>query len=95
MHIISQVPLCAQHNRVSMMSIQKHTQAYADGTITQLCRIVPEGLDSVTVEQIKTFFKRCRDYENAYREGVTGREVEEDVILYKSHTCRCVYSEHS
>ena len=27
---------------------KKHTRAYADGTITQLRKIVPEGLDSVT-----------------------------------------------
>ena len=69
-----------------------HTRAYANGTITRLRRIVPEGLDSVTIEQKKKFFKTCQDYENAYREGVTGREVEEHVKLYKSH--RRVYSEH-
>ena len=65
-------------------------------THTSLCRwhnntrIVPEGLDSVTAQQIK---KTCRDYENAYREGGTWREVEECVKLYKSG--RRVYSEHS
>ena len=72
---------------------KKHTRAYADGTITRLRRIVPEGLDTVTVEQIKKFFKTCRDYEAAYREGGTGREIEERVKLYKSH--RRVYNEHS
>ena len=69
---------------------KKHTRAFADGTITRLQRIVPEGLDSVTAQQIKKFFKTCQ---NAYREGGTGREVEERVKLYKSH--RRVYSEHS
>ena len=34
---------------------KKHTRAYADGTITRLRKIVPEGLDSITVEQIKMF----------------------------------------
>ena len=47
----------------------------------------------MTAQQIKKFFKTCRDYENAYREGGTGREVEERVKLYKSD--RRVYSEHS
>ena len=61
---------------------KKHTRAYADGTITRLRKIVPEGLDSVTIEQMKKFF---RNYENAYREGGTGREVEEHVKIYKSH----------
>ena len=59
---------------------KKHTRAYADGSITRLRKIVPEGLDSVTVK----FFKTCRDYEQAYREGGKGREVEQ-VMMYKSH----------
>ena len=45
---------------------KKHTRAYADGTITRLRRIVPEGLVSVTTDQIKKFFRTCRDYEKAY-----------------------------
>ena len=73
---------------------KKHTLAYADGTITRLRKIiVPEGLDSVSVEQIKKFFRTCRDYERAYREGGNGREVEERVKVYKSH--RRVYNQHS
>ena len=64
---------------------KKHTRAYADGTITRLRKVVPEGLDSVTIDQMKKFFKTCRDYERAYREGGSGREVEERVKLYKSH----------
>lgn len=35
---------------------KKHTKAYADGTITKLRKIVPESLDSVTVNQIKKCF---------------------------------------
>ena len=64
---------------------KKHTRAYADGTITRLRKSVPEGCDSVTVEQIKMFFRTCRDYERAYQEGGTGKEVEERVEVYKSH----------
>jgi len=55
---------------------KKHTHAYADGTITKLRKIVPQGLNSITLEQIKKFFRTCRDYERAYREGGTGKEVE-------------------
>ena len=54
-------------------------------TITRLRKILPEGLDSVTVEQIEKFFRTCRDYEKAYREGGTGREVEEREKMHKSH----------
>ena len=64
---------------------KKYTRAYADGTITRLRKIVPEGLNSVTQDQIKKYFATCREYERAYREGVTGRDVEERVKVYKSH----------
>ncbi len=64
---------------------KKHTRAYANGFIVRLRKIVPEGLDSVSTETIKKFFRTCRDYEKAYREGLTGREVENRVKVYKSH----------
>lgn len=66
---------------------KKHTRAYADGTITKLRKIVPEGLDSVTLDQIKKYFTTCRHYDRA---GGTGRDVEERVKVYKSH--RRVYN---
>ena len=43
---------------------------------------VPEGVDSVTLDQIRKYFRTCLDYEKAYREGGTGREVEERVKMY-------------
>ena len=58
-----------------------------EGTITRLRKIVPQGLDSVTLEQIKKNFRTCRDYERVYR------EVEGRVKMYKSH--RRVYSQQS
>ena len=64
---------------------RKPTRAYADGTIIRLRTIVPEGLDSVRVEQIKMFFRTCQDYKRVYRVGGTGREVEQRVKVYKSH----------
>ena len=64
---------------------KQYTRKHANGSIVRLRQIVPEGLDSVTVEQIKKYFRTCRDYERAYREGVTGKAVEEQVKVYKSH----------
>ena len=64
---------------------KQHTRAYAHGTITRLRKIVPEGLDSVSTDMIRKFFRTCRDYERAYREGGTGREVEQAVKTYNSH----------
>lgn len=69
---------------------KKYTRTYANGTITRLRKIVPEGLDSVTLDQMKKYVRTCREYENAYREGGTGKEVEERVKMYKSH--RRVYN---
>ena len=64
---------------------KKHTRAYANGSIIRLRQLVPEGLNSVTTERIKKFFRTCRDYERAYREGLQRKAVEEKVKLYKSH----------
>ena len=51
-----------------------HTRQYANGTITKLRQIVPEGLQTVTSEMIKKFFITCRMYEKVYREGKTGKK---------------------
>ena len=39
----------------------------------------------MSIEMIKKFFRLCRDYENAYREGLTGKDVETRIKVYKSH----------
>ena len=44
-----------------------------------------KGLDSVSTEMIQKFFRTCRDYEHAYREGLIGKAIEERVKVYKSH----------
>ena len=72
---------------------KKYTRAYANGTITLLRKIVPDGLDSVTLEQIKKFCRTCRDFERAYREGVSWGQVTEQVKVYKCH--RRVYAQQS
>ena len=53
---------------------KKYTRAHVNGTILRLRKIVPEGLDSVSVEQIEKYFRTCRDYERAYREVVQGEK---------------------
>ena len=69
---------------------KKYTRAHCNGSITRLRRIVPEALETVSVELMNKFFSTCRLYEMAYREGKTGKDVEGAVKLYKSH--RRVYS---
>ena len=38
---------------------KKHTRAYANGSIVRLRWLVPEGLDNVTTDMIKKFFRTC------------------------------------
>ena len=64
---------------------KKHTRAYANGKINTLRKIVPEGLESCSKELIYKFFRKCRDYEQAYRNGSDGSEVDKVVKVYKSH----------
>ena len=46
---------------------KKYTRAYANRTITQLRKIVPDRLNQVTLEQIRKFFCTCREYESLQR----------------------------
>ena len=39
----------------------------------------------MTVDDIRKYFRRARDYEKAYRDGEIGAAVEEAVKIYKSH----------
>ena len=61
-----------------------HTRAFTDATITWFNKIVPDRLDSVTVKQMKKFFRTCRDYDQAYREGASGSVVEKCVKVYSA-----------
>ena len=61
---------------------KKHTRAYCNGSIVRLRKIVPEALETVSIDN---FFATCRLYEKAYREGHIGVAVESAVKQYKSH----------
>ena len=64
---------------------KRHTRAYANGSIVRLRKIVPEGLETVTMDMINRFFLTCNDYEKAYREGYTTQNVDSIVKIHKSH----------
>ena len=76
---------------------KRHTRAYANGSIVRPRQLVPEGLNNVTKEQnlIKKFFRLCREYERVYREGHTGKEVEDKIKIYKSHRRVSINSSNS
>lgn len=53
--------------------------------ITRLRKIVPEGLKSCPPDMIWKYFRTCRDYESVSIEGCSGKDVEIEVKVYKSH----------
>lgn len=64
---------------------KKYSRAYCNGTVTRLREIVPKALSTCTTEMILKIFMTCRDYEKAYREGCTCKNVDALVREYKSH----------
>ena len=49
-------------------------------------RTVIPALESVRLDTIRKYFRKCREYMQAYREGNTGGStVEKAVQKYKSH----------
>ena len=70
-----------------------YCRAFTNFTLTRLRQIIEPALDSVTVDLIRKYARKSRDYEKAYRDGnKAGKAVEDAVKLYKSH--RKVFSEH-
>ena len=70
----------------------RSTKAYCKYTLPSLRNTIPLGLDSVTVENIQNFHRKCRHYVYAYMEGhVAGGALENQVKKYKtavkSHRC--------
>ena len=70
-----------------------YCRAYTNFTLIRLRQIINPALDFVTVDNIRKFARKARDYEQAYREGhKAGKAVEDAVKVYKSH--RRVFSEN-
>lgn len=71
---------------------KRYSRAHSNFTFAKLREIINPALDSVTLDLIRRYYRKVRDYERAYVEGNTaGKEVEAAVKLYKSH--RRVFSE--
>ncbi len=62
---------------------KQYTKAYSKFNIHSLRVNIPNGLDSVTVDNIKNFFLKARHYMFAYLEEVAvGSELEKLVKMY-------------
>ena len=64
---------------------KKHTKSYGDYTLPTMRKLIPEALNSVTVDNIRKYFQKTRDYERAYRQGHGGLALETAVKFCKSH----------
>jgi hypothetical protein len=84
--IVSSIPLSVYGANRS--AIQRHTRKY---TIQSLRINIPRGLDSVTVDNIRNYFRKAREYMFAYLEEVpVGSDLENHVKMYKkSITSHC------
>lgn len=58
-----------------------YTKAYCKYTLVALRETIPQGLDSVTLDQIKNFHRKCRNYMFAYFEGHVA--LEKQIKKYK------------
>ena len=73
---------------------KRYCRAYTNFTLVKLRQILNPALESVSTDLIRKYFRKAKDYEKAYSEGLkAGREVEKAVKKYKSH--RRVFSETS
>lgn len=65
---------------------KQYTRSHCDYSFPGLEGTVPIGLASVELETIRKYFRKCREYMQAYRDGnAGGDEVEKAVKQYKSH----------
>ena len=69
---------------------KRYTRAHTNYTIQRLRLIVPDGLDSVSIENIKNYFRKSRNYMFAYMEGYAGggeleTQIKKYKKIYKSH----------
>ena len=56
---------------------KRYWHTYTNSTLTKLREILDPALDSVTVELMRKYFRKVREYEKAYLEGKkAGKEVE-------------------
>ena len=64
---------------------KRYTRAHTNFTLPRLRTLIQPALDSVSLDLIRKYFRKARDYERAYREHYKGGvEVEQAVKKFKS-----------
>ena len=62
-----------------------YTSTHCKYTFEGLERTITPAFDSVSLDSIRKYFQKTRDYIHAYRDGHSGLEAEVAVKVYKSH----------
>ena len=63
-----------------------YSRAHCDYSFTDIEQTIIPALEFVHIDTIQKYFRKCREYMQAYREGKSvGASVESAVHLYKSH----------
>ena len=63
-----------------------YTRTHCDYSFPNLEKIIDTALDSVSIELIRKYFRKVREYQRAYREGnALGKEMHNILKKYKSH----------
>ena len=77
-----------EHNPIERVwgQAKSFTRAFCKYSIVGLRKTIAPALDTVTVDLIRKYFRKARNYIHAYREGkAAGQEVEIAVKHYKCH----------
>ena len=62
-----------------------YTRNNCDYTFREFPNTIIPAFHCVTVDNIRKYFRKSRDYAHAYRQGHTGLEADVAVKEYKSH----------
>ncbi|MDA8002047.1 MAG: hypothetical protein MPL62_12265 [Alphaproteobacteria bacterium] len=64
---------------------KKYARSHCDYSFPQLQNTVPRALAVVSLDLIRKYFRKVRDYHRAYMEGKTAVDAVDAVKQYRSH----------
>ena len=66
---------------------KQYTRSNCDYSFVNLEKIIDTALDAVSVELIRKYFKKVREYHRAYREEIQ--------MILKKYICTCMMQENN
>ena len=66
-------------------TIHKGPLVYCDYTFRGLQNTIVPAFNSITIDNIRNFFRKSRDYACAYKEGCSWLEADKQVKTYSRH----------